>query len=52
MTCGCSTFTFRALQLEQPLRDFLWTLRGGGLSVLGFESLSVSGMLRRAAEFW
>ena len=41
----CNTFTLRALQSAQPLRDFLWTLRGGPI-VLGSCSLSVVAMLR------
>jgi hypothetical protein len=47
ITGVCNTFTLRALQSAQPLRDFLWTLRGGP-SVLRSCSLSVSGMLKRA----
>lgn len=42
----CGTFTLRALQFVQPLRDFLWTLYGG-LSVPEFCSLSLGGMPRR-----
>ena len=49
ITGVCNTFTLRALQSAQPLRDFLWTLRGGP-SVLGSCSLSVSGMLKRAVR--
>jgi hypothetical protein len=41
--------TLRALQFAQPLRDFLWTLRGG-LSVPWLCSLSLSGILSRVVR--
>jgi hypothetical protein len=50
VVCVCGTFTLRALQFAQPLRDFLW-IRHERLTVLGSRSLSSSGMLRRAVRF-
>lgn len=50
IVCVCGTFTLRALQLVQPLRDFLWTLHER-LTVLGSWPLSPSGMLRRTVRF-
>ena len=43
----CGTFTLRALQFAQPLRDFLCILHER-LTVLGFWSLPPMFMLRRA----
>jgi hypothetical protein len=49
VVCVCGTFTLRALQFAQPLRDFLWILHER-LTVLT-SLLSPMSMLRRAVRF-